>query len=495
MVVLEAKNKKNHKSVKNTPEGVIRYPDPFLIYTHHDKVGARNPYEFANKIRIKQHKDPIIWKKYKECWDEYLKEKDPQEKKRIKKEIRTNIIKDFSTVFKKTDGNYFAFHELFDPTLHSPIYIGVRYRNLNYIKKKTSKANQVKKGSETHVGDYQACTEALAGYGTYAPQGLLPGVNPAWGIKPQDPAQGCGTTTAQEFEDVVQGCIPNCWFLAALAAVAWTDPPRLPSQSMAQAPPQGTPPDATNAFSFTFYNGATGSPKYTYDDLPLLENGGALAFAKPNPIRDLGEYWMAIYEKAYGKFIGLNSLDSNADHPDLSTFPSGDPLLAVNNITGYNTERRYSCSQFTTAVTLFNTIYQGNSSGYIKQQPNGPMSWRTRYPAVAWTHLTAPAGVTYSSDAIVANHAYSLLGLFVKDVNNRYVILRNPFGPCWFGDPELPNPNDLASGIYSVGVNTQCSNTAPFSKNLETSIFDDGIFGLKIEVFKTHFNKFGWMQP
>ena len=105
-----------------------------------------------------------------------------------------------------------------------------------------------------------------------------------------------------------------------------------------------------------------------------------------------------------------------------------------------------------------------------------------KFPMVAYTYPSAPAGITYSDATIVANHSYSVLGVHAIGADT-YIIMRNPWGQkgagYGAGDPVLPNA--LASGAWYQIANLADAN--------------DAIFGLKTDVFRNYFKGFGWVYP
>jgi len=387
-------------------------------------------------------------------------------------------------------------HKLFDSKHGSPLHVGVLYKS----RKDWYQAMDWDITSNL-PGEFQACSDAVAGWDRYKPGGI-----PAkYSIKKSSSATETGTSTALEMEDTVQGCVPDCFFLAALCSVAWARSKKLKlvqldasGSPITEAPPvPGVEPGPGNQnpqFIVNFFDKpgtpATTGPTYTYDDLPLTAKN-ELAYAKPNPNRSKEENWMAIYEKAYAKYCKLAIWDNNPDHPDIAKFTGGDPMQALVQLTGllWDSTTRYTTTQ--AGIDIFSKI-----TLQCKQKGS---CWRTKYPMVAWTYLTAPAGATYASDMIVANHVYSILGAGMwkptgSTTFKKYIVLRNPYGPCWCGDPILAAAGNLAEGSYDVDKIDEDPNSLAFKKELKKSVCDDGIFGLNVDVFKTHFMEYGWVR-
>jgi hypothetical protein len=294
--------------------------------------------------------------------------------------------------------------------------------------------------------------------------------SPKWA---PNPAGSNYTVTSRLFKDPVQGDLPDCFFIGALTSVAFSEPilipdkPRLPYYYTFYKPPasEGLAPIADPQFSIT--------------NLLPLDSNNIYHYSKS---LTAGEIWIAMYEKAFASWVGNKS-----DTPDYSKICTGDPILALMNLTGRkfttykplpgtnpvtSTASRYSTVNFTNASDIYNKINSACKNA-------GPYRI-TAKPMVAYTYdpriQTPPAGITYTDATIVGNHTYSVLGVLSPD----YIVMRNPWGQT------DPNPTGLPPGALASGAWYQ-------NTNLATS--NDAIFGLKASVFKDYFKGFGWVYP
>ena len=316
------------------------------------------------------------------------------------------------------------------------------------------------KGSPLFVGDTRPCT--LYPVSKWAPY----------------PDVSSYVDTSVFYTDPVQGVLPDCFFLAALSSVAFVAPILLPNQT-------------TAPYSYTF-NKLEGG-KITSEtvsgiskNLPLDTNNQYRYSKSFTP----SEIWVAMYEKAFAKWKN----QALGDKPDYALICTGDPVLALLNLTGRkfspyipgtglvenSTATRYSTKDFgTDAPTATTKIFNKIKNTACKGMP------KVQYPMVAYTYdptkETPPAGITYTDATIVANHAYSVLGVY-SVAPNTYIVMRNPWGQMGAGpgsgDPSGLPPGALASGTWN-GVNL--------------SDASDAIFALKADVFRDYFKGFGWV--
>ncbi|MCW3160613.1 C2 family cysteine protease [Chryseobacterium oryctis] len=254
-----------------------------------------------------------------------------------------------------------------------------------------------------------------------------------------------------EYNDPIQGAVGNCYFISAIAAVAWASPYLIEHKVRATGTGEA---DRVNAIQFYTKGGGKDAPSRLVEvtDRTIINNSNNPVYCRSN---DAGEIWPAVYEKAFAKWIN----QTNDDRPDISKTAYGDPVKAVaqlNNKTPfyYNTDSR-------TALDLFG-IVRGNS-----------MSYKTINPMVAWTY---GSGRDYSGSNIVGNHAYTILGWSTFN-NKNYIILRNPWG--------VTEPNGLNSyqGLISFFDGS-------FWRPINM-IGNDGVFALEINSFKYYFAGMG----
>lgn len=255
-----------------------------------------------------------------------------------------------------------------------------------------------------------------------------------------------------EFSDPIQGSVGNCYFISAIAAIAWADPYRIVHRNRAN----GTGETArVNAIQFYSKGGgknaATKMVEVTDKTLVRSYNNSPI-YCRSN---DTGEIYPALYEKSFAKWI----TNSSSDKPNISATAFGDPVKAtaqLNNKTPhyYNTSSR-SGSQLW-------SIVRGNS-----------MSYKTIHPMTAWTY---GSGRNYTGTNIVGNHAYTVLGWAYKN-RKKYIVLRNPWGRT-----EPSGLNTYQGLLYFYDKS--------FWRPVNT-IGNDGVFALEANSFKYYFAGIG----
>ncbi|MEI7837566.1 MAG: C2 family cysteine protease [Planctomycetota bacterium] len=106
-------------------------------------------------------------------------------------------------------------------------------------------------------------------------------------------------TDGPEYNDIKQGAIGDCYFLAVLSSLAQTDPGII-RQTIA--------PLGDGTYAVRFFNGSSETYVRVDADLPVYSGSSSLAYAGLSPD---GELWVALTEKAYAQFrTGANSYSS-----------------------------------------------------------------------------------------------------------------------------------------------------------------------------------------
>ena len=211
---------------------------------------------------------------------------------------------------------------------------------------------------------------------------------------------------AAEFFDPVQGAVANCYYIAALSAVAWASPYTIKHMTRATG---------LNNQQFTnmvrFYKPDSGQldKEIEVTDALVVNGSGNLIYARSS---EAGEIWPAVYEKAYAKLkTGISG-----DHPDITATGWGDCVWATAQLNGG--KRSYYGTNDHSADELWNLV-RANS-----------LSRRTFNPMTAWTYSSGTATdkkIVYSDANIVASHCYTVLGWDYRN-GRKYIILRNPWG-------------------------------------------------------------------
>lgn len=241
------------------------------------------------------------------------------------------------------------------------------------------------------------------------------------------------------YNEAIQGCCNDCYFIAALSSVAWAAPAEL---------------DLWNTYYFSGQQVTLG-----HEEVPV-DAAGKPVFAQLPPS---SERWAMLYEVAYAKWRN----NAHPDKPDIAATigAGGSGFQALKEITGY----QYPANAFLTddPVTV-DTIWGNIATGglYLKGTYE---TYKTLYPSFAETRA-ALGSIT----GIYSSHTYSLFGK-VKDktTGKRYIVLRNPYA----GQKPEPTSDVIAPGISFFGV--------------ALSATTDGVFALELSKFKQYFGKYG----
>jgi len=258
-----------------------------------------------------------------------------------------------------------------------------------------------------------------------------------------------------EFFDPVQGAVANCYYIAALSAIAWATPFRIAHLTRAT----GTPQDQFNDM-IRFYkpdSGGTLDREIQITEALPLSMGGSFIYCRSS---ETGETWPAVYEKAFAKL----KTGTSSDQPDITQTAWGDCVYATAQLNGG--ARHYYDTASRSADDLWN-ILRSNC-----------LSYRTFNPMTAWTYSSgdaSPDHVDYSSAHVVGSHCYTVLGWAYRNCR-RWIVLRNPWGSFEATASVL----DATISMYDV------SWWRPI-----TLKDTDGVFAMEIGAFKKYFAGFG----
>lgn len=258
-----------------------------------------------------------------------------------------------------------------------------------------------------------------------------------------------------EFFDPVQGAVANCYYIAALSAIAWATPFRIAHLTRATGANQ---PQFNDLINF-----------YTPDSGGALDKAIQVSEAVPLTASDdfiycrsseVNETWPAIYEKAFAKL----KTGTASDMPDITQTGWGDCVWATAQLNGGT--RRYWNTASRSADDLWNLLR------------SNCLSYRTFNPMTAWTYSSgdsSPDHVDYNSAHVVGSHCYTVLGWAYRDCR-RWIVLRNP----WGNTEAIASVLDATISMYDV------SWWRPITlKN------NDGVFAMEISAFKKYFAGFG----
>lgn len=184
--------------------------------------------------------------------------------------------------------------------------------------------------------------------------------------------------------DVKQGQIGDCFFLASLASVADSNPQFI-KDSIKQ--------NEDGTFTVRFFD-QKGHPSYVTVANKFAQDSDGLILASSTNKKEM---WVAIMEKAYAKWEhGIKNIDG------------GYPAQALTDITGHSkNDDIFNRSE--RANTLFKKIKEAADQ-------NQPMA--------AGTY---PDNPHYEEMGLVPSHAYTILGA-KEEAGKKYILLRNPWG-------------------------------------------------------------------
>jgi hypothetical protein len=305
-----------------------------------------------------------------------------------------------------------------------------------------------------------------------------------------------------EFNDPVQGCVADCWFISALSSVALAETTANPAiKKIARTLPVYVcpPPNPSWATkksistSMAFYTNQEGTRPF-YGHL------------NPNKLRpEFYESWVSFYEKCFASYYQQNRTPTNGafltiDKPIYSSLNYKDAFGALADITG-----RIVTTELAGATKDYFGVNGApdNDAGIIEKirknacgaplDPNG-VFLPVKKPAVAHTYFSVTevpalaqrpqygAAVAYNCAGLPANHAFSILGLYQKN-DIKYVILRNPWGHSGnTGSFSGELQGSLATSLNSLVWTTKINIANPGI---------EGIFGLSSITFMRYFAEFG----
>ncbi|WP_420629633.1 C2 family cysteine protease [Candidatus Leptofilum sp.] len=210
-----------------------------------------------------------------------------------------------------------------------------------------------------------------------------------------------------EFFDPIQGAVANCYYIAALSAVAWAMPKHIKHMTRATGLGQEQFTNAVNFYK-PDSNGTLDKEIEVTERVPLNASGNFI-YARSS---EAGEIWPAVYEKAYAKL----ATGTSGDQPDITATAWGDCVWATAQLTGG--KRHYYNTTNYSSDELWNLV-RANS-----------LSRRTFNPMTSWTYSSGTASkkkIVYGDANIVASHCYTVLGWEYRN-DRKYIILRNPWG-------------------------------------------------------------------
>jgi hypothetical protein len=216
-----------------------------------------------------------------------------------------------------------------------------------------------------------------------------------------------------EYDDVQQGAIGDCYFVAALSAALYTDADRHIREGLVREVHDDE--GFTNHFAVRFYDG-WGKPQDIAVDADLVRRDGKPLYARSADSGANDEEWaIGLIEKAYAKWHGSFEKIGNGGY-------AGDVLQAL---TGSSATYRE------TVDMKPDSIYAAIDEAMAENRP-----------VVACT-FSESDGVNYDGLNIYADHCYSVHGVKTQG-DAQIVTLRNPWGDT---EPAGNGPDD---GIFDL---------------------------------------------
>lgn len=264
----------------------------------------------------------------------------------------------------------------------------------------------------------------------------------------------------------IQGALGDCWLIAAMSSVSWTNPELFGERIRREAVAGDVDADKVDflfdltdvlTIALPYFNISIPFTFKTWigPEVPQSGNGGFI-YARSSVS---GETWPAIVEKAVAVWRSGGDPDTpfSADYGHLN---GGDPAWACHVLTGANAYYHWADANDSFATIAAHCT--GN---------------RTNSPLVAWTWGSqddSPRKVDFAGANLVANHAYSILGLW-ETANRQYVVLRNPWG------------------YHEATLNTHAGSWATSEPwgSVALTLPGDGVFALEIHTFRDYFMGFG----
>ena len=216
------------------------------------------------------------------------------------------------------------------------------------------------------------------------------------------PVSGTLSVGGVSYDDVDQGQIGDCYFMAALSAVTKANPAFV--RDSIRLNKDGT-------YNVRFFK--DGKPIYVNVDNDFLHD----KWGRPvyGTSKDKGELWVAVMEKAYAKL----------NHSYENIGKGGDTKNALQTLTGISTQ------SFDPGSVSDGKLYDTLNSAF-----------KSGLPVTAGTSYNQ---ALYANTGIVPTHAYTVTGVSVKN-GQPFVTVRNPWGQVeWNGSADGKN-----DGIFEI---------------------------------------------
>jgi len=474
-------------------------------------VGARNPYVLAmRKLQIdkmkKNLKSEFKVRAYEKTDEPSLS---PEEMKKISMQGYGITCDELRSLMEEAFREKLSFEEFFDPLFGSPLYYGIYHATLRLAKICPKQYRQsleyLQNDPARKTGTAPLYCGSLPWNEKLGQQQQIPvGRDLQYKNNPASSKQNHGI----EFNDPVQGCIADCWFISALSSVAFVETTILANNNKYTAitPPIKVFPPGYSKKSIdipptseSFYTDANVTTPYYAHINPTMAQ----------QIPDKTEIWPCYYEKCFANYYQQQRTPitdpapthfANYDPPLYSPLNYGLTYDALEDLTGEDVTdplKKLTRTFITNPPDLKKNpaaVIANISRILLRKLATGTFV-PLRMPAIAYTYLSSVAvdakanhaafgeAVIYNMPGIPANHSFSLLGLYRDPNSIDYVVLRNPWGLA--GDKASFN-------AYSQGFWTKITSNLLSAYVDVTDPKSEGIFGLHALCFMRYFESYGW---
>ena len=242
-------------------------------------------------------------------------------------------------------------------------------------------------------------------------------------------AKGVFFNAAPEGVDPYQGNLGDCYFIAALASVAWAKPYEIVNRASIWQCDSSSDNLGNVSHMINFYSNPKNDNQFNRstrievsDSVPVDKSNGNFIYARSG---DANETWPAVYEKAYAKWRTKN----NTDCPNYMPIEGGWVQDALGQIIGGTTttvvhsnvkDPKEILKMIQENCATFSAVNIWGRDGHSKRvmNPMGANSWGGRL-----------SKTEYKQYNLSPSHCYSILGWdYDEDTKKYYVVLRNPWG-------------------------------------------------------------------
>lgn len=257
--------------------------------------------------------------------------------------------------------------------------------------------------------------------------------------------------------DPIQGATGDCYLIASMIALAWTNPGRL-EQLFASS---GFDARGERSFSWQFHDEMRGlSDAVTVAGTVPTDQGSPLYARSSEPT----EYWPALLEKAYVKMI--RNLNRNPEPEDYLLIAHGDtPQDACQMLVGGRAKLDMLNRNDNLFVFRHVDGHLGTASGVMDR----PVMVSTMTSPTGGKEVSKETGLRF-------DHVYAVLGVIKSGDTIEHVVIRDPYGV----------PNEVKNGF-------RWEPWLPEGRP-EVELNQRGVMAIDRDLFFKHFKNIGWVN-